>query len=73
MNGFEASTQDLHGVIRGDHMEVWNKNHLLYAGTVDEVDPAHGVVWIHEDGSGERKMIHAQQYHLRYHPTARPH
>ena len=58
---------------RGQAPEACNKNHLLYAGTVDEVDPSHGVVWIHEDGSGERKMIHAQRYRLRYRPTTRAH
>ena len=47
-------------------MEVWDQDQLLYAGPVDQVDPAHGVVWILEDGIGERKMIHAQQYHLRH-------
>ena len=65
--------QDLYGVIRGDHVEVWDQGHLLYAGMVDDMDPAHGVVWVHEDGLGERKMVHAQQYHLRYYATGRPH
>ena len=73
MDGGERWIQDLYRVVHGDRMEVWNKGHLLYAGTVDEVDPADGVVWICEDGLGERKMIHAQQYRLRYCPAARPH
>ena len=53
-------------------MEVWDQGHLLYAGTVDKVDPAHGVAWVLDDGIGERKMIHARQYHLRYYATDRP-
>ena len=66
MSSSEAWIQDLSKVAHGGRMEVWDQDQLLYAGPVDQVDPAHGVVWILEDGSGERKMIHAQQYHLRH-------
>ena len=66
MNSDEAWIQDLSEVTHGDCMEVWEEGNLLYAGAVDQVDSAHGVVWILEEGIGERKMIHAQQYHLRY-------
>lgn len=70
MSSGEAWIQNLSEVAHGGRMEVWDQAHLLYAGVVDQVDPAHGVVWILEDGIGERKMIHAPQYHLRYCSTS---
>lgn len=64
MNGSEASILDLNEIVHGGRVEVWDQDHLLYAGVVEDVDSAHGVVWILEDGIGERKMVHVEQYRL---------
>lgn len=69
MSSDQVWIQDLSEVVDGGRMEVWDEGTLLCAGSVDQVDSAHGVVWIREDGIGERKMVHAQQYDLRYYPT----
>ena len=66
-----AWIQDLRQVNLGERVEIWDEDRLLYAGTVDQVDPAHDVVWVLEDGIGQRRMIHAQQHRLRYCSTGR--
>lgn len=71
MNDIEASIQDLSEVAHGGRVGVWDQDHLPYAGTVEDVDSAHGVVWILEDGIGERKMVHIQQYRLQCCSTGR--
>lgn len=56
----------------GDHLEAWEDQTLHYTGTVDEVAPALGVVWIREAGLGLRKMLSVHQYRLRTGDPALP-
>lgn len=67
-----AWIQNLRQVDLGERVEIWDEDRLLYAGTVDQVDPAHDVVWVLEDGIGQRRMTHAQQHRLRCCSTGRP-
>lgn len=62
-----ARIRDLSEVHPGDVVELWRDGFRHCLGTVEEVCPALGVVWVHEAGDGYRRMIHAQDAELRRH------
>lgn len=62
-----ARIHDLSEVHPGDVVALWRDGLRHCLGTVEEVCPALGVVWVHEAGDGYRRMIHAQDAELRRH------
>lgn len=64
-----ARIHDLSEVHPGDVIELWHDGLRHCRGTVEEVCPALGVVWVHEAGDGYRRMLHAQDAELRRHAT----
>lgn len=64
-----ARIHDLSEVHPGDVIALWRDGLRHCLGTVEEVCPALGVVWVHEAGDGYRRMIHAQDAELRRHAT----
>lgn len=62
-----ARIHDLSAVHPGDVIELWRDGLRHCLGTVEEVCPALGVVWVHEAGDGYRRMLHAQDAELRRH------
>lgn len=56
----------------GERIEAWDQDHLRHRGTVSQVAPHLGVLWIFEDGTGIPKLIPAQDYRLRHAPAAQP-
>ncbi len=60
---------DLSEVQPGDVIALWRDGLRHCLGTVEEVCPALGVVWVHEAGDGYRRMLHAQDAELRRHAT----
>lgn len=49
----------------GCPVQAWRYDVLHYQGVVEETLLSLGVLWIREDGLGERKMIDLREYHLR--------
>lgn len=49
----------------GERIEAWDQDHLRHRGTVSQVAPHLGVLWILEDATGVPKLIPAQDYRLR--------
>lgn len=72
MNAAHHQTHDLTRVHPGDRIEVWDQDHLRYAGTVSQAAPHLGVLWILEDTTGIPKLIPAQDYRLRHAPVTQP-
>ena len=54
-----------------DHtsFEVWDQEQLRHRGTVSQVAPHLGVLWIVETTTGLPKMIQAQEYRLCFAPA----
>ena len=50
----------------GDRIEVWEHRRPRYTGTVSQVAPHLGVLWVRESRSGLPKLIPAQEYRLRH-------
>ncbi|MFI7581223.1 hypothetical protein [Kocuria kalidii] len=46
-------------------IQAWRYDVLHYRGVVEETLLSSGVLWIREDGLGDRKMIDLREYHLR--------
>lgn len=66
-NGTERKTSapsDLHMLEVRDRIEVWADGMPIYSGAVDESAPALGILWIRQDGLGERRLIHCRTYLL---------
>lgn len=57
---------DLTRLRPGERIQAWRQGQLLYVGTVEEVAPDLGVVWIREVVDGYRRLVHAQDTELRY-------
>ncbi|MEX5236117.1 hypothetical protein [Kocuria arenosa] len=49
----------------GCSIQAWRYDVLHYQGVVEETLLSSGVLWIREDGLGDRKMIDLQEYRLR--------
>ncbi|MEX5258525.1 hypothetical protein, partial [Kocuria arenosa] len=64
---------DLDRLQPGHRIQVWHRGQLQCVGTVEETAPNLDVLWIREAVDGHRRMVHAQDAELRYHPpgTAR--
>ena len=68
----DAWISDAAGVLPGDRIEVWDQDHLRHRGTVSQVAPHLGMLWIFEDATGVSKLIPAQDYRLRHAPVTQP-
>ena len=62
--------EDLAQLRPGDPIEVWQHGQRQCRGTVEQVCPALGVLWVHEAGDGYRRMLHAQDAELRHHASS---
>lgn len=54
----------------GERIEVWDQQYLRHVGTVSQVAPHLGVLWINEAHTGVPKLISIQDYRLRHVPVA---
>jgi hypothetical protein len=54
----------------GDRIEVWDQQQLRHLGTVSQVAPHLGVLWIVETATGIPKLIQTQEYRLCHAPAA---
>lgn len=54
----------------GDRIEVWDRQYLRHSGTVSQVAPDLGVLWIVEATTGIPKLIQAGEYRLCHAPAA---
>lgn len=55
----------------GDPIEVWEGRQLRCTGTVSQVAPHLGVLWIVEASTGLPKLIEARSVRLRHAPAVR--
>lgn len=53
----------------GDRIEVWDRQRRRHIGTVSQVAPHLGVLWILEDHTGIPKLIPIRDYCLRHAPA----
>ncbi|GGG71859.1 hypothetical protein GCM10011374_40750 [Kocuria dechangensis] len=53
----------------GDQIEVWDQQQLRHLGTVSQVAPHLGVLWIVEATTGLPKLIQAREYRLCFAPS----
>ena len=56
---------ELAAVQPGDRLEAWCQEMIHHQGIVEEMVPRLGVVWIREDGTGERKMLDTTDFDFR--------
>lgn len=56
----EPPVEDLSRLRPGHQVEVWHRGQLQYVGTVEEVAPSLGMMWIREALDGYRRLIHTQ-------------
>lgn len=63
---------DLARMHPGEMIEVWDEHQLRHAGTVSQLAPHLGVLWVREAKNGLPKLIPAQEYRLRRTPTTQP-
>ena len=61
---------DLARVRPGDRIEVWDAHHLRHAGTVSQVAPHLGVLWVREANTGLPKLVPTEGHRLRRGPAA---
>lgn len=66
----ETKKFELHALRQGDPIQLWERNVFRGSGIVDLSAPALGIIWIHQDGLGERKLILCPEYHLQQTPTS---
>lgn len=55
----------------GDRIEAWSRKDLHHVGTVSQVAPHLGVLWILEASSAIPKLIPFREFRLRHAPGAR--
>ncbi|MET3773003.1 hypothetical protein ACJJV6_08450 [Arthrobacter nitrophenolicus] len=61
----ETQLFDLRMLGQGDRIHVSEDDTLRYSGVVDTSAPSLGIIWIRQDGLGERKLIICTDYRLR--------
>ncbi|HST71287.1 MULTISPECIES: hypothetical protein [Kocuria] len=70
MTAAEKWTTDLSQVRSGDRVEIWDEDYERYIGTVGQVAPHLGVLWILEAGTGVRRLFPFEGCRLRHAPLA---
>ncbi|MEX5295853.1 hypothetical protein QYM41_11310 [Kocuria sp. CPCC 205268] len=63
-----ASSRWLLGLARvrpGDRVEAGERRQPRFTGTVSEVAPPLGIVWVLEDGTGLRRLVSVRHHRLR--------
>lgn len=63
-------TTELTEVQPGDRIEIWDEDYERCTGTVGQVAPHLGVLWILEAGTGIRRLFPFQGCRLRHVPLA---
>lgn len=56
--------QDLRTLGPGDTVEARRFSDVHYRGRVEATAPAHGVVWVRDDATGCRAMLHGNVYQV---------
>ena len=59
-----SHVQDLRTLGPGDTVEARRFNDVHYRGRVEATAPAHGVVWVRDDATGCRVMLHGDVYRV---------
>ncbi|MFI7481493.1 hypothetical protein ACH9EU_03660 [Kocuria sp. M1R5S2] len=67
----EKWIQDLSSIRPGDRIEVWDELAERCVGTVGEVAPEFGVLWVLEAGTGTRRMFAHEGSRMRLSPLVR--
>lgn len=49
----------------GDRVEAWEHGRPRFSGTVSEVAPRLGIMWIREDATGLRRLVSVRDHRLR--------
>lgn len=60
----DSGSLGLHMLKHGDKIRVWQDDVLCRSGTVDLSDPRLGLLWIFQEGLGERKVVHCPVFKL---------
>lgn len=61
---------DLHMLRQGDRIQVSEPGASHYSGVVDLIAPSLGIIWLRQDGLGERKLILCPDYLLQQSATS---
>jgi hypothetical protein len=70
MTAAETWIGDLAAIHPGDRIEIWDEFYEHYVGTVGQVAPHLGVLWILEAGTGVRRLFPFEDCRMRPAPLA---